>query len=146
MQIPLSYIRVPVSLISSDQLARLQWQGHHFVNITFTINFFRSKGGPGWTIHDPTSHTLVAVPAWGPFITGVRSKSRSSELNVILWCSLRTSCNSQLSLPVTARSPKEWRPLINTYSFMKTLTNQTSRTVYSWLLIGSNLQERMWIN
>lgn len=40
VQIPLCYIPVPVSLISSDQLARLQWQGHHFVNITFTISSF----------------------------------------------------------------------------------------------------------
>ena len=29
---------------------------------------------------------------------------------------------------------------------MKTLTNQKSRTVSSWLLFGLNLHERMWIN
>ena len=46
----------------------------------------------------------------------------------------------------TARSPKVWPPLINSHSFMHTLTNQKSRTVSSWLLIGLNLHERMWIN
>ena len=29
---------------------------------------------------------------------------------------------------------------------MQTLTNQKSRTVFSWLLIGLNLYKRMWIN
>ena len=46
----------------------------------------------------------------------------------------------------TARSPKVWPPLINSHSFMHTLTNQKSRTVSNWLLIGLNLHERMWIN
>ena len=32
------------------------------------------------------------------------------------------------------------------HSFMQTLTNQKSRTVSSWLLIGLNLYERMWKN
>ena len=48
--------------------------------------------------------------------------------------------------PFTARSPKVWPPLINSRSFIQTLTNQKSRTVSSWLLIGLNLYERMWIN
>ena len=39
-----------------------------------------------------------------------------------------------------------WPPLINSHSFMQTLTNQKSKTVSSWLLIGLNLYERMWIN
>ena len=46
----------------------------------------------------------------------------------------------------TARSPKVWPPLMNSHSFMQTLTNQKSRTVSCWLLIGLNLYERMWIN
>ena len=44
-----------------------------------------------------------------------------------------------------ARSPKVWPPLINSHSFMQTLTNQKPRTVSSWLLIGLNLCERMWL-
>ena len=47
---------------------------------------------------------------------------------------------------ITARAPKVWPPLINSPSFTQTLTNQKSRTVSSWLLIGLNLHERMWIN
>ena len=39
----------------------------------------------------------------------------------------------------TARSPKGWPPVINSNSFMQTLTNQKLRTVSSWLLIGLNL-------
>ena len=35
---------------------------------------------------------------------------------------------------------------INSHSFMQTLTNQKSRTVSSWLLIGLNLYERIRIN
>ena len=46
----------------------------------------------------------------------------------------------------TARKPKEWPPLINSPYFMQKLTNQKSRTVSSWLLIGLNLHKRMWIN
>ena len=42
-------------------------------------------------------------------------------------------------------NPKMRPPLINSHSFMKALTNQKSRTVSSWLLIGLNLP-RMWIN
>ena len=37
-------------------------------------------------------------------------------------------------------------PLINSHSFMQTLTNQMWRTVSNWLLIGLNLYERMCIN
>ena len=44
------------------------------------------------------------------------------------------------------RSLKVWPPLINSHSFTQTLTNQKSKTVSSWLLIGLNLYERMWIN
>ena len=44
---------------------------------------------------------------------------------------------------VTARSIKVRRPLINSHSFMQVLTNQQSRTVSSWILIGLNLHERM---
>jgi len=39
-----------------------------------------------------------------------------------------------------------WPSLISSHSFMQTLTNQKSRTVSSWLLIGLNLHERMWMN
>ena len=42
-------------------------------------------------------------------------------------------------------SPKVWPSLINSHSFMKALTNQKSRTVSNWLLIGLNLP-RMRIN
>ena len=45
-----------------------------------------------------------------------------------------------------SNEPKVWPPLINSHSFIQTLTNQKSRTVSSWLLIGLNLHERMWIN
>ena len=48
--------------------------------------------------------------------------------------------------PITARSSKVWPPLINSHSFMQTLTNQKSRTASTWFLIGLNLHERMWIN
>ena len=48
--------------------------------------------------------------------------------------------------PFTARSPKVWPPLIHSHSFMQALTNQKSRTVSSWPLIGLNLYERIWIN
>ena len=51
-----------------------------------------------------------------------------------------------ISSHLTARIPKVWLPLINSHYFMQTLTNQKSRTVSSWLLIGWNLYERMWIN
>ena len=34
-------------------------------------------------------------------------------------------------------------PLINSHSFKQILTNQKSRTVSSWLLIGLNLHKRM---
>ena len=47
---------------------------------------------------------------------------------------------------ITARRPKVWPPLINSHSFMQTLTTQKSRTVFSCLLIGSIQDERMWIN
>ena len=43
-------------------------------------------------------------------------------------------------------SPKVWPPLINSHSFVQTLTNQKPRTVSSWLLIQLNLYERMWIS
>ena len=49
-------------------------------------------------------------------------------------------------LSITARSPKVWPHLINTHSFMQTLTNQKSRTVSSWLLIGLNLHETVNVN
>ena len=45
----------------------------------------------------------------------------------------------------STRSLKEWPPLINSHSFMQTLSNQKSRTVSRWLLTGLNLCERMWI-
>ena len=48
--------------------------------------------------------------------------------------------------PFTAKSPKVWPPLINQFTFMQTLTNQMSRKVSSWLLIGLNLHVRMRIN
>ena len=72
-------------------------------------------------------------------------EASSSDIGLILFC------NSSLwglscVVVITARSPKVWPPLINSHSFMQTLTNQTSRTVSSWLLIGLNLHERMWIN
>ena len=47
---------------------------------------------------------------------------------------------------ITATNPEVWPPLINSHSFMQKLTNQKSRTVSSWLLIGLNLHKRMWIN
>ena len=47
---------------------------------------------------------------------------------------------------ITTRIPKVWPPLINSHSFVQTLTNQKSRTVSSWLLIELNLYERMWIS
>ena len=47
---------------------------------------------------------------------------------------------------VTARSPKVWPPLINSHSFMQTLTNQKLGKGSSWLLIGLNLHKRMCIN
>ena len=54
--------------------------------------------------------------------------------------------NLEISIAITARSPKVWSPLIHSHSFMKALTNQKSRAVPTWLLIGLNLHERMWIN
>ena len=51
-----------------------------------------------------------------------------------------------LSTGYFSKRPKVWPPLINTHSFIKALTNQRSRTVSSWLLIGLNLHERTWIN
>ena len=55
-------------------------------------------------------------------------------------------CFILLLILLTARSPIVRPPLINSHSFMQTLTNQMWRTVSSWLLIGLNLYERMWIN
>ena len=55
-------------------------------------------------------------------------------------------CLISILLTAIARSPKVWPPLINSHSFMQTLTNQKSRTVSRWLLIGLNLFQRMWIN
>jgi len=49
-------------------------------------------------------------------------------------------------LDVTARSLKVWPPLINSHSFMQSLTNHNWKTVSSWLLTGLNLHEIMWIN
>ena len=49
-------------------------------------------------------------------------------------------------MAITARSLKVWPLWIYSHSFLQTLTNQKSRTVSSWLLIGLNLHERMWIN
>ena len=46
---------------------------------------------------------------------------------------------------IRAKSPKVWPPLINSHSFVQTLTNQKPRTVSSWLLIKLNLYERMWL-
>ena len=46
-----------------------------------------------------------------------------------------------------SKEPKKvWPSLIDSHSFMQTLTNQKSRTVSSWLLIGLNLHGRMSIN
>ena len=51
-----------------------------------------------------------------------------------------------ISSHLTARSPKVSPSLISSHSFMRTLTNQKSKTVSSGLLIGLNLYERMWIS
>ena len=55
-------------------------------------------------------------------------------------------CLTFILLIAIARSPKVWPPLINSHSFMQTLTNQKSRTVCSWLMIRLNQSLRMWIN
>ena len=39
-----------------------------------------------------------------------------------------------------------WPPLITSHSSIQTLTNQKSRTVFSWFPIGLNLYETMGIN
>ena len=58
-----------------------------------------------------------------------------------------TACISHVwAWSITAGSPKLWPPLINSHSFVQALTNQRSRTVSSWLLIGLNMYERMSIN
>ena len=69
----------------------------------------------------------------------------SSDIGLILFCNSSLWGLSCLVV-ITARSPKLWAPLINSHSFMQRLTNPKSRTVSSWLLIGLNLHERMWIN
>ena len=70
----------------------------------------------------------------------------SSDIGLILFCNSYLRGLSCLVV-ITARSPKVWPPLINSHSFMQRyLTNQKSRRVSSWLLIGLNLHERMWIN
>ena len=43
------------------------------------------------------------------------------------------------------QTAQKW-DLLNSHSFMQTLTNQMSRTVSSWPLIGLKLHVRMWIN
>ena len=69
----------------------------------------------------------------------------SSDIGLILFCNSSLWGLSCLVV-ITARSPKVWPPLINSHSFMQRyLTNQKSRRVSSWLLIGLNLHERMWI-
>ena len=60
------------------------------------------------------------------------------------WKSLTAVDSAKVNF--TARSPKVWPPLINSHSFMQTFTNQKSRMVSCWLLIGLNLYQRMWIN
>ena len=59
----------------------------------------------------------------------------------LTWSSNHVSCNV-----LTARSIKAWSPVMNSHSVMPKLTNQKLRKVSSWLLIGLNLHERMWIN
>ena len=69
----------------------------------------------------------------------------SSDIGLILFCNSSLWGLSCLVV-ITARSPKVWPPLIHSHSFMQRyLTNQKSRRVSSWLLIGLNLHERMWI-
>ena len=58
---------------------------------------------------------------------------------------LFTEWNDRFPYP-SARSPKVWPPLINSHSFMQTLTSQKWRIVFSWLLIGLILHETMGIN
>ena len=53
----------------------------------------------------------------------------------------QTNCKKSF----TARSPKVWPPFVNSHSFMQTLANRNSRTVFSWLLSGLDLYERLWI-
>ena len=70
----------------------------------------------------------------------------SSDIGLILFCNSSIWGLSCLVV-ITARTPKVWPPLINSHSFMQRyLTNQKSRRVSSWLLIGLNLHERMGIN
>ena len=45
-----------------------------------------------------------------------------------------------------SKEPKRVTSFNNSHPFMQTLTNQKLRTVSSWLLIGLNLHERMWVN
>ena len=59
----------------------------------------------------------------------------------LTWSSNHVSCTV-----LTARSIKAWSPVMNSHSVMPKLTNQKLRKVSSWLLIGLNLHERMWIN
>ena len=71
----------------------------------------------------------------GSFLSTPKS-SKSTKVSVIL----------RIQSCFTARGPEVWPPLINSHSFMQTLTNQKSRTVCSWLLIGLHLYKRIWIN
>ena len=68
------------------------------------------------------------------------------EVLIYLLTIITCSKKFKAALRFTARNPKLWPPLIYSHSFMQTLTNQKLRAVSSWLLIGLDLHERMWIN
>ena len=85
------------------------------------------------------SHNVLIHTPW------LREKERESTW-VTVSCAGRHTEWTKTKKGVTARSPKVWPPLINSHSFMQTLTNQKSRKGSSWLLIGLNLHKRMCIN
>ena len=94
------------------------------------------------------------ITVYNTFIRSNKSNVNSSQFHdwnklILTICKhevLRRRWGSSIleNLSLTARSPIVWPPLMNSHSFMQTITK--SRTISSWLLTWLNMYERMWIN
>ena len=131
----------------SDLVLHLK-QGIHVINGRCQILQFRADANSRVTYRWPTVqiHYNTGQGPLQPQRHLYRiQRLQKNEVLSYFWKVDHRDVRQECTASITARSPKVWTPLINSHSFMQTLTNQKSRTVSSWLLIGLNFYEGMWI-
>ena len=86
-----------------------------------------------WRAHKPVISLHITSP-WACLFPNV------------IFPALLIKKKKRLKSNLYSKEPTSVTPLIKSHSFIQRLTYQKWRTVYSWLLIGLNPYERMWIN